>query len=59
MRHAIVNKDNVVVNIVIWDGREWLPPKNHSVIQSDVACIGDTYDGLKNIFIKKSNTDKI
>lgn len=35
-RHAIVNKDTKkVVNVVIWQGAEWLPPRNHLVIQND------------------------
>lgn len=51
-RHAVINKNNVVVNVIIWDGREWLPPKDHYVIRSDYCNLGDTYDRLRNEFIK-------
>jgi rRNA processing protein Gar1 len=50
MKHAIVDKDNKVINIVIWEGKEWLPPRGHKVIQSDSANIGDIYDPVKNVF---------
>lgn len=52
MRHAVVNKDNKVVNVVIWNGAEWLPPRNHYVIRCDNCDIGDTYDPQKKEFIK-------
>lgn len=42
---AIVeNETNKVVNVIVWEGAEWLPPRNHLVIQSDVANIGDIYN---------------
>ena len=52
-RHAIVNKDNKVVNVVIWQGASWLPPMNHYVINCiDEKCdIGDTYDPVNKVFI--------
>ena len=51
-RHAIVNKNNEVVNVVIWDGAEWLPPRNHLVVHcGDWACnIGDIYLPSENSF---------
>lgn len=49
--HAIVNLDGIVVNIVIWEGHEWLPPRNHYVIQSDTARIGDNYIFEKKVFV--------
>ena len=51
-RHAIVNKDNLVVNVVIWEGASWLPPHNHIVVQCDSVDIGDLYIPEKNSFIK-------
>lgn len=52
-RHAIVNKDTKkVVNVVIWQGAEWLPPRNHLVIQNDKVDIGDSYDEQTNSFSK-------
>jgi hypothetical protein len=53
MRHGIINKDTKkVVNVVIWEGAEWLPPRNHWVVQNDTVDIGDTYDDANNVFIK-------
>lgn len=52
MRHAIVNKDNVVVNVVIWSGAEWLPPRNHYIVRHDQCDIGDIYDASTNSFKK-------
>lgn len=53
-RHAIVNKDNKVVNVVIWDGKPWLPPADHMVVHCpDGRCdIGDIYDPQTNSFKK-------
>lgn len=50
IRHAIVNKDNVVVNVVVWNGAEWLPPRDHLVVQDDRVNIGDVYDPNTNTF---------
>jgi hypothetical protein len=52
MRHAIVNKDNIVVNVIIWEGKEWLPPRDHLVIQNDKVDLGDIYDPATNTFKK-------
>lgn len=41
---VVENETNIVVNSIIWDGAEFLPPRNHLVIQSDTARIGDIYD---------------
>ena len=43
-RYAIVDKSGRVVNIVEWDGAEWLPPRDHYVIAAPKAGIGYTYD---------------
>lgn len=43
-RYAIVNKEGRVVNIIEWAGAEWLPPRDHYVIASDTASIGNIYD---------------
>jgi hypothetical protein len=52
MNHAIVNKEGKVVNVVWWTGGEWLPPRDHMVIRTDVAGIGDSYDHATGIFDK-------
>ncbi len=40
------------MNCVVWHGSEWLPPRDHLVVQSDSANIGDTYDEEQGVFIK-------
>lgn len=52
MRFAIVNKDNLVVNVIIWNGAEFLPPRDHIVVQNDTVDIGDIYDPATNSFIR-------
>lgn len=53
-RHAIVNMETKkVVNVVVWEGKEWLPPRNHWVVQRDNVDIGDEYDPKTNTFAKK------
>jgi hypothetical protein len=54
-RHAIVDQNGIVVNVIIWEGSSWLPPKNHYVIQDDAVDIGDKYDFNKKTFTKKSS----
>jgi hypothetical protein len=53
-RHAIVDRDNKVVNVVVWEGAEWLPPRNHLVVHcGDRQCdIGDTYMPSDNSFCR-------
>lgn len=54
MRHAIVEKATMkVVNVIIWEGAEFLPPKNHFVVRSDKCDIGDLYIPEKNEFVKQ------
>jgi hypothetical protein len=55
-RHGIVNKDGVVVNVVIWEGAEWLPPRDHYVVQHDQIDIGDSYDTDKQVLTKADRT---
>jgi len=48
MRYALINNQNIIDNIISWDGEtEWTPPENMTVINVDgVDCgIGWTYDG--------------
>jgi len=50
---AIVeNESKLVVNVIVWDNAEWLPPRNHMVIQSDTANIGDIYNPDTQTFEK-------
>ena len=47
---VVENETNIVVNSIIWNGAEFLPPRNHLVIQSDTARIGDIYHEETGIF---------
>jgi len=44
-RYAVCNADNLVVNVIIWDGQtRWAPPSGCFVVRSDVCDIGHIYD---------------
>lgn len=44
--YAIINSSNIVENIIVWDGQtDYTPPNNKTLVQSDTAKIGDTWDG--------------
>lgn len=49
---VIENDSKIVVNIIVWEGAEWLPPRNHMVIESDTANIGDIYNPDTKTFEK-------
>ncbi|CAB4132680.1 hypothetical protein UFOVP255_45 [uncultured Caudovirales phage] len=51
MNYAVINSENLVVNVVVWDGvSPWSPPEGCSVIQSDTAGIGSTYNPIEGSF---------
>jgi hypothetical protein len=51
IRHAVINKDNVVVNVILWNRRaKWSPPEGHYLVQDDKVNIGDYYHKDKNKF---------
>jgi len=50
-RYALINKEQKVVNIIVWEGKPWSPPADHFVIQSDIANIGDEYQANTGKFI--------
>jgi len=55
MRHAIIDRSLTVINIIKWDGiSKWNSPIGTTVIQSDVAQIGDIYDPKNDVFIPDS-----
>lgn len=58
MRHAIVNKDGLIVNVVIWKGAKWKAPDNHYVVYSPVCNIGDRYDIENDILIVANRTQQ-
>lgn len=45
MRYAVV-RDNVVENVVEWDGEsDWIAPEGTVLVQSEEASPGNSYDG--------------
>jgi hypothetical protein len=49
--HAIIDsKTNKVRNIVIWEGAEWLPPRDHYVVNNCDGQIGDYWHKDTNSF---------
>jgi len=51
--YALINNQNIVENVVSWDGlSEWTPPENMTCVNiENLECgIGCTYNG--SIFIK-------
>ncbi len=57
-RHALINEQGLVVGCIVWDGAEWLPPKNHYVVFSPICDVGDTYDFEKEEFFRPDLTAK-
>jgi hypothetical protein len=55
MRYAVIDSNNYVVNIVLWDGvSEWSPGPGLSLIQiqeEQFVDIGWTYDEETGLFI--------
>jgi hypothetical protein len=42
--YAMIDGDNKVVNIILWDGiTPYSPLQGTTLVQSDIAAIGDTY----------------
>jgi hypothetical protein len=49
--HAIIDsKTNIVRNKVLWDGAEWLPPRDHYVFHNCEGQIGDYWHKDSNLF---------
>ena len=48
---VVENETKIVVNCIVWENAEWLPPRNHLVIQSDTARIGDVYHPENGNFV--------
>jgi hypothetical protein len=52
-RHAVINKDNDVINVIVWDGiTPCRFPSDWTVVQFDECDIGDTYDRENNKIIR-------
>ena len=53
MRYAIIDPQLVaknIVNIVEWDGGEWLPPRGMHILPCPIANVGDTYSFVSKEF---------
>lgn len=47
MNYAVIDKNGIVQNIIIYDGvSPYNPGAGLTLVQSDTAGIGDTYDGV-------------
>lgn len=54
VKYAIINKDNQVVNVIVWVNGAFVAPRDHTVVESDGAKIGDLYNPEDGSFTKKS-----
>ena len=55
-RHAIINSEGQVVNVIEWDGStQWTPPEGYTVIESEIADACDTFCHVKHNFTKACN----
>jgi hypothetical protein len=54
-RHALVNKEGKVVNVIVWEGHPFVPPQNHMIVNSEVCDMGVTYDDRTETFTKVCN----
>jgi hypothetical protein len=43
--YAMVDATQTVVNVCLWDGVTEFAPAGVTLVQSDTAKVGDTYDG--------------
>ena len=44
-RCLVINKDNVVINTILWNGiTKWTPPIDCDVVRSETGNIGWIYD---------------
>jgi hypothetical protein len=54
-RHAILDPiTKKVINVILWDGAEWNPPKDTLIIHSPHADIGDEFDDKTESFFKSN-----
>jgi len=49
-KYAHINTTtNKIINISLWDGREYLPKAGTIMVQSDDAQIGDDWDPIREV----------
>lgn len=53
MKYAVVNPQNQVVNVILWDGQSpWRPPLGHHAIACpEYTGIGHIYNNLTGEFV--------
>ncbi len=52
-RYAVLNKENVVVNVIVWDGiANWKPPEGHRVVRNEDCSRGDIWDEQLNDYLR-------
>lgn len=61
-RHVLIDsKTGLVRNIIIWEGKQWLPPKDHYVLHDVEGQIGDYWHQEQKCFytplLKKRGLD--
>ena len=58
MRHAVIDKKNFVVNVIIYKpGSTWTPPYECTIVPSEIANIGDWYDTESGTFFSPTTLD--
>lgn len=51
MRYALINAENMVINVIEYDNQSnWNPPAGCYIIASDYASIGQFYSVVDKIF---------
>lgn len=53
--HALIDaKTGLVRNIIVWEGAEWLPPKDYYVVHDCEGAIGDFWDQEQECFFTRN-----
>jgi len=48
LRYAIINPStNKVCNVIVWDGREFLPPSGVILVKNENVNVGDEWDPIR------------
>lgn len=55
MRYAVINDKNLVVSVIVWANGIFTAPRNHTVVQSDIAQPGSVYDPKQGKFFPVGN----
>lgn len=59
-RYAVIDQENKVVNVIIWDGlAKWAPPAGCRVEASTEACRGDIWMPAINDFMRPLSLVKL